>query len=231
MNRFVAFAAMIAVALCSTFAAADVFSTYGNASGSNPTLLKSDDASASDTSGYAGLEDQITGTLLLSDITTLSADYEMTKGTFAAGSPRFTIFDSSFNAAYVYFGNPNAGGGFDDPNFGSTSLNNTGNYAGSPVLRIQSAGFGGYNSGYPYINWATLVANAGSTQVTYVTLDVDSGYAQGAANDFDQEMLANNFAVTPSVAVPVPASATSGIVLLGGLVAFRLARRRPSPIA
>jgi len=70
-----------------------------------------------------------------------------------------------------------------------------------------------------------LSSHAGSTAISYVTLDVDGGYSQ-ASSGFDQEMLVNNFDVTPSAALPLPKSAVMGMALMAGLVGFRAVKRR-----
>ena len=90
-------------ALAAPRARADIFGTYGDTtvvSAGPPTVyqLVADSSGA----GYAGLEDQITGTMTVAELTDLEANYEMTTGTFGGGAPRFTLFDSSFNSAYVY---------------------------------------------------------------------------------------------------------------------------------
>lgn len=173
--------------------------------------------------GYAGIYFEFTNPLTLAGITQLSTDYQMTIGTFAAGAPRFTIFDNSDHAAYVYFGTPQAGGSSTDPNAGSYA--NTGNYADlmSSDLRVESNGFGGYSTGpLPHVTWADLVANAGGTLVHYVTIDLDGGYAQPNG----QRMLADNFTVNSNV-LAVPEPATWAMLILGfGFAGSAMRQRR-----
>jgi hypothetical protein len=106
--------------------ATTVSGTYGDVViQSNGFLVTSDTTGT----GYGGLYFQYSTPILLNSITQLSADYQMTMGTFGGGAPRFTLFDSGGNSAYIYFGTPLGGQGFADPNLGA--FQNTGNYAAS----------------------------------------------------------------------------------------------------
>lgn len=160
--------------------------------------------------GYAGLEDQITGLLTPSLLTHLSADYEFTTGTIGGGAPRFTLFDSSLNSAYVYFGTPTGGGAFTDPTAGTYA--NTGNYADllSTSLRVASNGFGGDNSPNTYVTWAQFVSLVGNVPISYITYDLDGGFTG------TQTILTGNFQVNDTIynpASPVPEPAS--LLLLG----------------
>lgn len=231
-NLFVLVAAIGLVATSSA-ALADSTGQYGAVevvnSGpvSNPTVFQLT-SSNSTAPGYAGLYFEFTSPLTLSAITQLSSDYQMTTGTFGGGAPRFTIFDNSDHAAYVYFGTPQAGGTFTDSNAGSYA--NTGNYAdlGSAELRVQSNGFGGYNTGpLPYVSWNDLVANAGGTLVHYVTLDLDGGTFTNLPDG--QRMFADNFTVNGNVLAggAVPEPATWAMLILGfGFAGATLRKQR-----
>ena len=184
-----------------------------------PTVYKL----VSDTSGigYAGIYDVTTGILTVSQLLDLEANYEMTAGTFGGGAPRFSIGDTTNNAnneAYIYGGTPTGGGGFTDPNAGSGALNGTGNYAdlSSADLRVEVNGFGGINQPNTYITWAQFVAEAGSTDIGFISLDLDGGFTG------TQQMLVDNFTVNGTVvsdrasAVPEP----SAVILLFTMIAL-----------
>jgi hypothetical protein len=231
MRNMFALAVTAALAAVPGAAMADGTGQYGDVQvvnsgpASNPTVFQLT-SSNTPTPGYAGIYFEFTSPLTLADITQLSADYQMTVGTFGNGAPRFTIFDNADHAAYVYFGTPQAGGGATDPNAGSYA--NTGNYADltSADLRVESNGFGGYSTGpLPHVTWADLVANAGGTLVHYVTIDLDGGYAQPNG----QQMLTDNFTVNGNVlaAGAVPEPATWAMLILGfGFAGAAMRQRR-----
>ena len=165
----------------------------------------------------------------MSDITQLSTDYQITVGPTAGGAPRFTLFDGSDNAAYVYFGTPQGGDVFTDANGGAWG--NTGNYAdlSSSDARVASNGFGGYSSGFPSVSWADFVSHVGTVDVAYVTLDLDAGtFVNTPAG---QQMLADNFTVNGNVlaaggGVPEPAGWALMIAGFGGVGAALRSRRK-----
>ena len=174
---------------------------------------------------YAGLYFDFDPGLTLSSLTTLSADYTMTQGSFAVGSPRFSLFDSSNGAAYIYFGTRDASTGlFSDPQTGTT-----GNYADllSSDLRVECNGFAGCGSpGYPPITFAQFVAQAGSTGIASITLDLDGGYVG------TQQLLVSEFNVNGNLygapaAVPEPATWAMMLIGFGG-VGFQMRRQRRS---
>lgn len=161
-------------------------------------------------SGYAGLVDQITGLLTPATLTQLSADYEFTTGTIGGGAPRFTIFDSSLNSAYIYFGTPAGGGTFTDPTPGTYA--NTGNYADllSSSLRVASNGFGGDSAPNTYVTWAQFVSLVGNVPISYITYDLDGGFTG------TQTILTGNFQVNDTIYNPTsPVPEPTSLLLLG----------------
>lgn len=226
--------AFSAIALLSipAISQADTFSTYGDTTvvspgdGADPTAfqLTSGTIPYPDPTSYAGLQDQITSVLDVANLTTLSADYKMTVGTFGGGAPRFTLFDPSFNSAYVYWGTPTGGGGFSDPNAGGWA--NTGNYASlaSPDVRVYVNGFGGINQPNTGVTWQQFVTEAGSIDLSYVTLDLDGGFS----GPNGQQMLTDNFTVNADVfdaPAAVPEPATWAMLILGFLGVGAMVRK------
>lgn len=221
MYRNLTVCVVVVAALATPPARADIFGTYGDTtvvSAGPPTVyqLTSDPTGL----GYAGIYDQITGSLDVSQLVDLEASYEMTSGTFGNGAPRFSLIDTTnnaYNEAYVYWGTPNGSGGFTDPNLGSTSLNSTTNYAdlASADLRVQVNGFGGLNSGYTYLTWNQFVAEAGNVDIGYISLDLDGGYSA------TQAMMVSNFTVNGVVVSNETASTPepSALVLLFAFMA------------
>src|SRR5262249_26463589 len=178
--------------------------------------------------GYAGVYlDFSAAPITLSSITQLDADYQMLVGPMAGGAPRFSLVDTSGNEAYVYFGTPTGGGSFADAN--GRAWGNTGNYAdlSSSDQRVESNNFGGYFTNFPFVTWSDLVANAGSTQVAYVTIDLDAGtFVNTPAG---QQMLVDHLTVNGnSLGTPEPAAWALLIVGFGGVGA---ALRRRAKVA
>lgn len=187
-------AALVTPCVC---AHADVLTTYGNVTtvnGPNSTPVWQITSLSPD--GYGGLEDQITSLLTPTSLTHLSADYEFTTGTIDGGAPRFTLFDSAFNSAYVYFGTPTGGGNFSDPHPGTYA--NTGNYADllSTDLRVASNGFGGDNTPNTYTTWAQFVALNPNVAISYITFDLDGGFTG------TQSLQTGNFQVNDNIYNP-----------------------------
>ena len=220
-NSLRALSLAAAVAMASTAANAAGIQTYGDVVSNSPGYTLTSDPNGV---GYGGLYYNFSGSpIALNSITTLSADFQMLQGTISGGAPRFSIFDTTNNAAngaYVYFGNPTGGGTFSDPNPGS--LESTGNYAStaSTDLRVEINGFNGDSTGNSYITWADFLARDGSALVAYVTLDVDGGFSS------TQQAFIDNFVVgAAATATPLPAALP---MFLGGagLVGMALGRRK-----
>lgn len=233
-NIYIAYiAAVAALGLIGIVPAhADVFSSYEcNATGTvctgaavnggNFDLI----SNTNPNTGAGGLEFEVspTNTLTLADLTQLSAEYDMVSGAFEAGAPRFTLFDDSLNAAYIYFGTPTGGGSFTNPNPNGTFAN-TGNYASlsSSDIRVYSNGFGGDNRPNTGVTFQQFVSGYGSTDISYITLDLDSGSFDPA-----QEMLVSSFTVNnetdvaPQTAVPEPFTLSLFGAGLAGAAALR----------
>ena len=220
MRKMISAAVAALTVVVATPAAAQVTQgQYGDATAvSGGYQLTSDPSSGA---GYSGLYFNFDPGLTLSSLTTLSANYELTQGSFAVGSPRFTLFDSvGGGVAYIYFGNV-SGGGFSDPGTGTT-----GNYADltSTDVRVECNGFTGCTTLYPGTTFADFVSQAGSTGISYVTLDLDGGYA-GA-----QQLLVSEFNVNGNIygaPAAVPEPATWAMMLFGfGAIGWQMRRQR-----
>lgn len=176
---------------------------------------------SSGSNGFAGIyQNPVMGTVL-SAITQLSVDYQITQGGYFQGSPRFAIFDTGNGVAYGYLGTP--------PLTDSGVYGNTGNYASltSNDLRFESQGFGGFNSGTaPFLTFAQLVAAAGNTSVDQIALLVDGTNGQTVlANNFNFN--GNVFSAAPAGAVP---EAATWMMMIVGFGAVGFAMRRKSNV-
>jgi hypothetical protein len=226
--------AVLTLGLLASLGWADDLGTYGDTTvvtgpDGNPAWQLS---STSTGSGYSGVYVTITEPLTPATLTELSAEYVMTTGTFGGGAPRFSLIDTTNNAdneAYVYWGTPESGGSFTDPNSGNTDYANTGNYASlaSSDVRVQNNGFGGGSTGADYETWSQFVASEGTTQIGYITIDLDGGFTGNQVmdtTDFD----VNGTVYTPQAPSTIPEPASFGLIA-GALVLWggrRFLRRR-----
>lgn len=207
--------AVLLAALPSASALADVFSTYGDVVVAGSSYQITADPSGL---GYGGLQDQITGALDPNQLTTLSANYSWLAGTYAPAvtptDPRFTLYDTSDNAAYVYWG---------------ADTGSTGNLAGGAALDVYVAGFGGLGgstySPLAAVSWATFLAEAGNVDLSYITLDVDApANFSTALQEIDVTSMTVNSSVYSPSAVPEPA--TLSLMGLGMVGLFVFARKQ-----
>jgi hypothetical protein len=221
----ITFAPMLAAALmlvCFTFAKADTLAVYGNTTvvnGPNGTAWQLTSNTATPPA-WAGVYVQ-TNSLTVSSLTQLSASYQMVQGTIGGGAPRFSLIDSSNNEAWIYFGTPLGGGSFSDPLGGA--YGSTGNYASLSSLdvRVYSNGFGGLNSPNTGMTWAQFSALTGGTQIGFISLDLDGGWAQ------TQVMQVNNFQINGTTYNPTSVPEPVSMFLLGsGLVGLGAKLRR-----
>jgi len=222
------FSILVVLAL-SLAASADVLSSYGATtvvptpgSPAPPPQPNSWQFTSDTQGGYAGLELQITGNLTPATLTNLSANYLMTQGTFGGGAPRFTLFDGSFNSAWIYWGTPQASGTFTDPN-GGTAWGSTGNYADllSNDLRVYSDCFGGYCNPNVGLTWAQFVSQVGNTAMSYITLDLDGGFTG------TQQMLVSSLTVNDQTyEAPTPEPGTLLMLGTGALAVAGIVRHK-----
>jgi len=155
--------------------------------------------------------------MTVSDLTNLSATYQMTNGSFGGGSPRFAVgVDDGGTTRYfsVYLGTL--------PNFTDTppaGWNDTGNLLALGDNRIDLSQFAG---GTFYDNYANLQNLLGGLSITEILLVLDGGWLG------DQEMLVDSFSINDlTITAPEPASLITWLTLLGtGGIATCVRRRR-----
>jgi hypothetical protein len=233
------FATVVGLAACLTLTAsahAGVFKLYSGGDNvvvntgplSDPIVFQLTSDTSPGQPGYGGMEYDARGDgLKLSQLTTLSALYQMTTGTFGGGSPRFTLFDNTSNpnnAAYIYWGTPLGGGTFSHPHPGT--FGTTGNLAdtSSSDIRVYVNGFGGQNTPNTGEIFGQFVAALGNTTISFITLDLDSGWLS------KQQMFTDNFKVNGAVfnaaSTPEPASLTLLSLGFAGLAGYGMRRRK-----
>ncbi len=125
----------------------------------------------------------------VSDIDTLSAEFNVTDDDCGGGSPRFTLVTPSGNV-FVHFG--------PAPSFTGCAQNTwlaTGNLVADPDARVDAGQVGGSAS----MTYAAMLGVAGSLAVTHVRLDVDGGWSQA---DMEQTVLARNVVVDGATIAP-----------------------------
>jgi hypothetical protein len=205
--------ALVAICAFASLCAADSIGTYGDTTvvtgpDGNPAWQLS--STSTGLFGYSGVYLTVTSTLTPTLLNQLSADYVMETGTFGGGAPRFSLTDGSGNEAWIYWGTPTGGGSFSDPNSGNTTYANTGNYANlaSPDVRVYSDDFGGDDNPNTGQTWAQFVAAAGSTQIDFVSLDLDGGFTG------NQVMDTTNFDINGVVYAPSAVPEPGGLGLL-----------------
>ena len=202
---------------------ADTVGTYGEVSTVAGNIQLTSDTSAGHP-GYAGVYWAPSGNLLLNEITQLSAEYEMTTGTFGGGAPRFSIGDTTNNTnneAYVYWGTAVGGGTFTDPNAGSTMLNSTTNLAASSDLRVQINGFNGDGSTpNTYYTWSQFLARDGSAAIGFISVDLDGGFTGTQVMQLGNFQV-NDATISAAALAPLPRTVWMGLLLLGGVGVFR----------
>jgi len=163
----------------------------------------------------------ITGTLTPDLLTQLSVDYVMVGGTFGNFAPGFSLIDTTNNVkneAYVYWGTPQAGGTFSDPNSGNTTYANTGNYAdtGSSDLRVVANGFGGDNSDTEE-TWQQFLNADGDVAIGFISIYLTGGTSINTSILDTANFQVNNTVYTPSGTSQVPEPRS--LVLIGCLLA------------
>lgn len=228
ISKLLPLLAIAAAAICS----ADTLGTYGGTTvvtgpDGNPAWQLT---SAPSGTIYSGVYVAFTTLLTPATLNQLSADYVMLTGTFGGGAPRFSIIDTTGNAlneAYVYWGTPQSGGTFTDPNNGNTNYMNTGNYANvlSTDVRVQNNGFGGGTTGASYETWAQFVASEGTVPIGYITIDLDGGFTGLQVMDTTNFDI-NGTVYTPGRGSSVPEPAGLALVGSGLLLAGAFAKLR-----
>jgi hypothetical protein len=200
---FIVLAAVGALALAATAAAATGVTTSGGTtvSGGVATLVsdRSDSTSANDASAITFA--MPSGTTF-ADLTTLSADFNVTDDNCLGGSPRFSITLDDGKNVFVYLG-PSPSFSACAPNVWQSSGNLIGNDDQCRWDTSQEI------SGTQCTTHTAALAALGSKQVVSVSLVVDGGWA---FPDKEQTVLAKNIRVNDTVfpsTAQQPGAATS----------------------
>jgi hypothetical protein len=161
-------AAVVAVSLAvaAPALAADP-TTSGTATIANGVAtLTSDFSDTSTANDFGALTFALPSGTTLSQLTTLSAEYNITEGSCAGGSPRFQLNIDGKNV-FVYLG--------PTPSFTgcASGWTSTGNLATNTELRVDLSQYGGAQ----YSTWAQAVSLLGSHAVTGINFAVDGGWA------------------------------------------------------
>jgi hypothetical protein len=209
MNKVLLICAALAVSTSTTALAQSITNNAGQygdvATVSGGYQLTSDPNGV----GYGGIYFALSN-FTLADLAQLSATYTLNQGSLSGGAPRFSLFDTTSNAAngaYIYF---------TDPNSTTLDLNNT---------IVECNGFGGCAYNYPGISYSSFLSQYGGTGLAYVTLDVDAGYSS------PQQLTVSNFSLNgTNFGAPVPEPATWAMMLIGfGGIGFAMRRQRKAP--
>lgn len=233
MKHFAIFAtAVLAVGLCAIAANAGTLGTYGDTQVvtagpyDSPLNLPAAYLLTSSTTagvGYSGVYWTAPGGFTLSSLTTLSADFDFLTGSAGGGAPRFSLIDPSNNEAYLYWGtNASSCGGAATP----AGWSNTGNLAAGTGLYVASNGFGGDHNPNTCVAFSTFAGLVGGTDLTYITVDLDAGFAEA------QAMLLDNVDINGTVFdAPAPVPEPTSVLLLGaGLLALAVSFGRKSAL-
>jgi len=145
-------------------------SLFGGATQSGGTVT----LTSSPTVPYSGISFNDANGQLVSQLTTLSTDYQATQGMLGGGSPRFAIdVDTNGDSVadgtvQVYIGTP--------PNFNdaASTTQNTGNLIGSTDTRYDLTQFGGPFYG----TYQDMINLLGNDTITGISLIVDGGWSQ-----------------------------------------------------
>jgi hypothetical protein len=147
----------------SSLAAGSSPTLFGNASFNSSGLQLASVGLYPDPTYFAGVDFSMPSGTLLSSITTLAADFQMTTNDCAGGSPRFVAFLANNQSVEFDLG--------PYPSYtGCGALRQlTGNLTQVPVNGF-GVGLG------PYESWTDILGAAGSQQVTDIALIVDSSW-------------------------------------------------------
>ena len=136
--------------------------------------------------GFGGIDFNIPAGLTLSQIQSLSTDYQFTAGSCGGGAPRFSInFGPNMNA-FVYIGPP--------PNYAGCPQNvwaNTGNLA-TPASFVDTTQLGGTF----YDTFAAADLRFGSDVVTGIQLVTDAGWLFGTQTVLVDNVMINDATFT-----------------------------------
>lgn len=168
MKKFLILAVVaLSLAIAAPAFAADP-ATSGTATIANGVAtLTSDFSDTATTNDFGALTFAVPAGTTLSQLTTLSAEYNITEGSCGGGSPRFQLNIDGKNV-FVYLG--------PTPSFTGCAAGwtSTGNLATNPDLRVDLSQLGGNQ----YSTWAQAVQLLGSRVVTGVDFAVDGGWSQ-----------------------------------------------------
>jgi len=148
---------LIAMAMPLAAKAADGYSLFGNANAQSDGVHLSSDG----ISTYSGVSFTSPPTTV-SDLNTLSINYQLLNGNCGAGSPRFSVETADGNI-FVYIGNT--------PNFNICSGGSTGNLLSDVDSRVDTSQVGGTF----YDTWAHAKDLVGGDSISGLVLVVDSG--------------------------------------------------------